>query len=209
MVQRSQGYSCMDNFMDRAWELILVFFSKAALVVDTMFSPLEIFGPGLVIFSLSFFVILITRLISRFYVTKRYVELKKNFQYWQSIREEAMKLPDREKGKGIAKNIDQAELNRAYYDYFFESLLKHFLTNVIPILFMASYVTTTYTPETLMEKFGKEWVFTFEFSSSSPINMSSLFWFIICIFLSLILYGVLKKIVTRFAKKKNAQELSG
>lgn len=191
----------MDNFLDSTWEWILIFFNKAALLIGAAFSPLEIFGPGFVIFVLTFLVILITKILSKFYVTKRYAELKKNFHYWQSVREEAMKLPDREKGRGMAKNIDQAALNKAYYDYFFEGLLKHFITNVIPILFMVTYVTTAYTPETLMEKFGKKWIFSFEFSNSTQLNVSSLFWFIICVILSYILYGLIKKLLTRFSKK--------
>ena len=59
-----------------------------------------------------------------------------------------------EKGKALAKNIDQAQLNRVYYDYFFEGLMKSFITNVLPILVAASYVTAVYTPSALMQRFG-------------------------------------------------------
>jgi len=194
----------MDAFLDRVWEGIYGFLQNTIVFLDAFFSPLEIFGPGAVIFILSFSVFCVTRLISKFYVTKRYIRLGKEFKYWQSVREEAMKQPDREKGKALAKNIDQAKLNRAYYDYFFEGLLKHFMGNVLPILLMVSYVTKVYTPAALLDRFGKEWVFSFSIGSSSQLNVSSLLWFVICLVLSFILFAVLKKVFKNlYAKKKS------
>ncbi|MBU8850302.1 MAG: hypothetical protein KOO64_12215 [Desulfobacterales bacterium] len=194
----------MDDFLDRVWEPIEAFLNGTVAFIDTLFSPLEIFGPAVVIFLLAFLVVCITRIIARFYVTKRYLKLEKQFHHWQGVREEAMKHPDREKGKALAKNIDQAQLNKAYYDYFFEGMLKHFAGNVLPILFMVAYVTTVYTPETLLKRFGEKWVFSFSFGSSSPINVSSMLWFVICLILSFILFAVLKKVFkTQYAKKKS------
>ncbi|MEN8210173.1 MAG: hypothetical protein ABFR31_00525 [Thermodesulfobacteriota bacterium] len=190
----------MDSFLDRVWDVIYTFLNKAVVFFDTLFSPLEILGPGFVIFFLAFLIVLITRIIARFYVTKRFIILKKEFEHWQEIREEAMKHPDREKGKRLARNIDKAELNKVYYDYFFEGLLKNFITNVIPILFMATYVTTVYTPQTLLKRFGDKWVFSFSIGSSFQINMSSLFWFVICIIFLFILFAILKKVL----KKRDA-----
>ncbi|MCP4719611.1 MAG: hypothetical protein GY860_09160 [Desulfobacteraceae bacterium] len=195
----------MNDFLDRVWETIEVVLNYAVVFMDTLFSPLEIFGPGVVIFFLAFFVVVVTRIIAQFYVTKRYVHLEKEFKHWHGVREEAMKHPDREKGKALAKNIDQAELNRAYYDYFFEGLLKHFLVNVLPILLMVAYVTKVYTPETLYKRFGEKWVFSFFHGTSSQVNVSSLLWFVICIILSFILFAVIKKVYkTRYAKKESA-----
>jgi hypothetical protein len=185
----------MDDFLDSAWELIAYFLNNMVVYLDTLLSPLEIFGPGPVIFLLAFLVVCITRIIAKFYVTKRYIELKKEFEHWYSIREEAMNHPDKEKGKALAKNIDQAQLNKAYYDFFFEGLLKHFITNLLPILMMVSYVTTVYTPETLFKRFGTKWVYSISFGSSSQIHISSFFWFIICLFLSFILFMLLKKCI--------------
>jgi Na+-transporting methylmalonyl-CoA/oxaloacetate decarboxylase gamma subunit len=193
----------MNDFLDRVWELIYIFLKNMVMFLDTLFSPLEIFGPGVVIFILAFLVVLITRILGKFYRTKRYVILEKEYHHWQGIREEAMKHPDREKGKGMAKNIDQAELNKAYYDYFFEGLLKHFFTNVLPILLMVAHVTSVYTPATLLKRFGQEWVFSFSFGSSQ-VNVSSLLWFVICIIMSFIIYAVLKKVITKqYAKNKS------
>ena len=191
----------MNDFLDRVWEPIEAFLNGTIIFLDTLFSPLEILGPGFVIFVLAFLIVIFTRILARFYVTKRYVTLEKDFKHWQGVREEAMKHPDHEKGKAMAKNIDQAKLNKAYYDYFFEGLLKHFMVNVLPILLMASYVTTVYTPETLLERFGEKWVYSFSYGSGSQVNVSSLLWFVICILLSFILFAILKKAY----KKQNAK----
>ncbi len=193
----------MDDFMDRVWEPIEAFLNGAVVFIDTLFAPLEIFGPAVVIFTLAFLVVIITRTIAQFYVTKRYIKLEKQYNYWQGIREEAMKHPDMEKGKRLAKNIDQAELNKAYYDYFFEGLLKHFIVNVFPILLMVSYITKVYTPQNLLKRFGEEYIFSFSFGSSSPINVSSMLWFVICLILSFILFAVLKKIFKKNRSVKN------
>ncbi len=192
----------MDSFLDRIWEIVLFFLNKCVIIMDTVFSPLEFLGPGFVIFLLAFLIVCLTRVISRFYVTKRYIRLKKEFEHWQEVREEAMKQPDREKGKRMARNIDKAELNKVYYDYFFEGLLKNFITNVIPILFMVTYVTTVYTPQTLQDRFGDKWVFSFSIGSSFQMNVSSFFWFVISIILSFIVYALLKMVVKkRYAGK--------
>ncbi|MBC8442124.1 MAG: hypothetical protein H8D87_20850 [Deltaproteobacteria bacterium] len=194
----------MDSFLDRAWELIYAFLTGVVVFLNTLFSPLEALGPGFVIFVLAFIVVIFTRIIARFYVTKRYVHLGKQFQHWKGVRDEAIKHPDREKGKALAKNIDQAELNKAYYDYFFEGLLKHFIGNVLPILLMVSYITTIYTPANLLKRFGEKWVFSFTFRSSQ-VNVSSLLWFVICLILSFILWAVIKKVIKkRYDKKSSA-----
>jgi len=194
----------MDSLMDRTWEMIYTFLNKVAVFLDTLFSPLEILGPGFVIFFLAFLIVIITRVMSRFYVTKRYLILKKEFEHWQGIREEAMKHPDKEKGKRLARNIDKAELNKVYYDYFFEGLLKNFITNVMPILFMVTYVTTVYTPETLLKRFGNKWVFSFSIGESFHMDVSSLFWFVICIILSFTLFIILKRVFKKLYVNKES-----
>jgi uncharacterized membrane protein (DUF106 family) len=194
----------MNDFLDRVWELIYAFLSSTVVFLDTLLSSLEFLGPGAVIFLLAFLVVIFTRILSKFYVTKRYIRLEKEYQHWQGIREEAMKHPDRTKGKRLARNVDKAELNRVYYDYFFEGLLKHFIVNVFPILLMVSYIMKVYTPQTLLARFGKEWIFSFSFGSSSQTNVSSLLWFVICLILSYFLFAVLKMVFKkRYAKKKS------
>ena len=164
------------------------------MLLDRILSPLEVFGPWFVIFILAFTIVIFTRIIALSYVTKRYITLEKEFKHWKGVRDEAIKHPDKEKGKALAKNIDQAKLNKVYYDYFFEGLLKHFAVNVLPILLMVAYVSKVYTPQTLFQRFGEKWVFSFSFGSASQTNVSSLLWFIICLIFSFILFAVLKMI---------------
>ena len=193
----------MNSFLDNAWGYIEFFLNYSIRVMDKIFSPLEAIGPWFVIFILAFLVVIFTRIMARLYVTKRHVSLEKEFYHWKDVRDEAMKHPDRKKGKALAKNIDQAQLNKAYYDFFFEGLLKNFITNVLPILLMIAYVVKIYTPETLLNKFGKEWIFSFSLGSSFHMDISSLFWFLICLILSFILFAVLKMVYRkRYAKKK-------
>jgi len=195
----------MNDFLDNTWEIIEVFLNFAVVSLDTLLSPLEILGAGFVIFVLAFLIVIITRLAGRFYITQRYIRLEKEFKHWQGIREKALKHPDKDKAKALAKNIDQAELNKAYYDYFFEGLLKHFITNVLPILLMVSYVTNVYTPQTLLKRFGEKWVFSFSFGTSTQLNISSLLWFIICIILSFCLFAVVKKVYKkRYVQQQDA-----
>jgi hypothetical protein len=193
----------MDNFLDGVWEPIEAFLGNAVIFLDALLSPLEILGPEFVIFFLAFLIVVFTRILAQFYVTKRYIMLEKGYKHWQGVREEAMKHPDREKGKALAKNIDQAKLNKAYYDYFFEGLLKHFMVNVLPILLVVSYVTTVYTPANLLERFGKQWVFSFSYGSSSTVNVSSMLWFVICILLSYIIFAILKMVIKKLYAKKS------
>jgi hypothetical protein len=160
-------------------------------------------GPGVVIFVLALFTVGITRFVARFYVTRRYLHLEKEFHHWKGVREEALKHPDTEKGKTLAKNIDQAQLNKAYYDYFFEGLLKHFITKVLPLLLMAAYVIKVYSPQALLSRFGEKWVFSFSFGSLFQINASSLLWFVICVIFSFILFAVLKQGLKKRDAKKN------
>lgn len=182
----------MDKILDNVWAHIEVVLNNTILFLDKLISPLELFGAGFVIFFLAALVVLLTRLITKMYVTKRHVRLKKEFEHWQGIRQEALKHPDSEKGRALAKNIDQAELNRAYYDYFFEGMLKNIVTNVLPILLTAAYVTNIYTPENLAARFGEKWVFTFT-SGTSQIQVSSLFWFVISLITCFVIYGAGKQ----------------
>ena len=171
----------MDNVMDRLWEFIEIFLNTLVLMVDRAISPLEILGPAWVIFFLTICVVGFTRIMARFYSTKRYADLEKEFHHWHGVREKASSYHDREKGKALAKNIDQAKLNKVYYDYFFEGLLKNLITNVLPIALMMAYLSISYTQGKLLEKFGEKWIFIVDFGSDSPLYVGTLFWYIICL----------------------------
>lgn len=178
----------MDEFLDRIWMYIEGGLEGLASVADLVVSPLEALGPAWVILILAFATVGLTRILVRVYRTRRHDALKKEFLHWQSVREEAMKQEDREKGKAMARNIDQAKLNKVYYDYFFEGLMKNLVTTVLPVLTTIAYLSRTYTKEQLSEKFGAPWVFSI--GTDSPIVIGTLFWYIICLVAGFILFGV-------------------
>ena len=120
----------MDDFLDIVWFKILAITQTVVRAMDMLVSPFNFLGPALVIFMLVFVTVCVTKLFQRFYTTKRYEILKEEFKHWSEVRKKALAVEDREKGKRLARNIDQAQLNKVYYDYFFEGLLKNILTTI-------------------------------------------------------------------------------
>lgn len=177
----------MNNFMDQLWFLIEAGVASAVLYLDRFISPLEMFGPGVVIFMLALFAVGGSGILRRCYTTKRHVALKKEFDYWHRLRQEAMALEDREKGRGLAKNIDQAELNRAYYDYFFEGFLKSMVTTWLPIFLTLAYVNKIYTSANLIQRFETDHLFFFINAPALSVNINSITWFFISLILSFLL----------------------
>lgn len=174
----------MDEWMDRVWDAIVAFFVRIAFMLDQILAPLnDRFGPALVILLLVVLLVALTKFLGSVYHTKRYVELRKNYEHWYNLRQEAMACEDREKAKVLARNIDQAQLNKAYYDYFFEGFLKSIATAILPILFFAAYVNHAYGPEKLLGQIGRKTIFLFPRSSGEPIAVSAFFWFVICLVL--------------------------
>ncbi len=186
----------MNDFLDNLWESIEAGLNQAAAAIDGFISPLEVMGPALVILVLALLVVGFTRLANRLYQTKRLTRLKKEFDHWHQVRQEAAQYKDREKGKAMAKNIDQGKLNQVYYDYFFEGLMKSLITNILPILLMLAYLAKIYTPATLTRRFGNPWIFVFDLGDK-VINVGTLFWYIICLLTGFILHGM----VTYFLNK--------
>jgi uncharacterized membrane protein (DUF106 family) len=178
----------MDAFLDTIWVYIEGGLAGLAAGMDRLIFPLEVLGPAWVILILALVTVGLTRILVRVYRTRRHDALKKEFLHWQSVREEAVKNQDREKGKAMAKNIDQAKLNKVYYDYFFEGLLKNLVTTVLPVLTTIAYLSRTYTKESLAAKFGDPWIFTV--GRESPVYVGTLFWYIICLIACFILFGV-------------------
>ena len=79
--------------------------------LDFILAPLSPMGPSVMILAIVFVTVAVSNFLSKIYKTKRYVELKKEFDYWFDLRKEAMALKDTDQGKAMAKNIDQARLN--------------------------------------------------------------------------------------------------
>ncbi len=174
--------------MDYIWVFLEAGLEGLATIMDRLVFPLEFLGPAWVILILALTTVGLTRILVRIYRTRRHDTLKKEFLHWQSVREEAVKNQDRKKGKAMAKNIDQAKLNKVYYDYFFEGLMKNLVTTVLPVLATIAYLSRTYTKQTLAAKFGDPWIFVI--GSESPIYVGTLFWYVICLIVCFILFGL-------------------
>ncbi len=193
----------MDEWMDIAWDTIAAAFAYIAAVVDQSLAPLnDRIGPAMVIFLLVVVLVALTKLLATVYNTKRHVELKKDYEHWYALRQEAMACDDPEKGKALARNIDQARLNKAYYDYFFEGLLKSIITAILPILFTAAYINRAYGPETLVHLIGREHIFSISRSGEDPIAVSAFFWFVICMLLVHLAWMVVAAAIKRLLPKK-------
>lgn len=176
----------MDSFLDTLLVLIETLLLKLVAILDIILSPLEILGPEFVIFTIAFVVVLVSFFLNRIYTTKRHIELKEKFEYWYDLKQEALKQDNREKGKGVAKNIDQAKLNRLYYDYFFEGFLKGLVTTWLPVFLMLGYVTTIYSPQALLVRFGHEYLFADGVITLSSVKINSVFWYFISVIFSFI-----------------------
>ena len=201
----------MDNFLDIAWFKILSGLDTIVAMMNHILAPLNHrLGPAMVIFLLVVVLISVSKLLANAYTTKRYVALKNNYEHWFELRGEALACEDREKGKTMAKNIDQAQLNKAYYDYFFEGFLKSILTAILPILLVAAYVNIAYIPENLIPYSGHEYIFKFSRSGGDPLVISAFFWFVISFFLvHLVWFAAGAIIKMRFRKKKTISNLVG
>ncbi|MFO7752187.1 MAG: hypothetical protein R6V41_03590 [Desulfobacteraceae bacterium] len=169
------------TFLDKAWRFIDNSASEAVLVIQKVLGPLEAISPGLVIFLLAVAAVVICAFLRKVYHTRRLTELKEKFEYWYRIKNEALKQPDKAKAKRMARNIDQAQLNRVYYDYFFEGLLKSVVTIWLPFLLILAYVGNVYSPEMMAEKFGQQYLFTI----GQDLKISGILWFFICVGIAL------------------------
>ena len=126
----------MDEFLDVIWFKILAGVHFLKDMLDFIFGPLNTLGPAVAILSIALVTVVITKSLSKVFKTRRYKELHKEFRHWFNIRQEAMQCDDPDKARLLVKNIDQAKLNKVYYDYFFEGLLKNIVTVYLPILLL-------------------------------------------------------------------------
>jgi len=188
----------MNEFLDIVWFKIVAVTQGVVRAMDVLVAPLNALGPAAVILLLVLVTVCFTKLFKRLYTTKRYESLKKEFNHWTEIRKQAMRLEDREKGKGLARNIDQARLNKVYYDYFFEGFMKNILTTVLPVLLMAAYINEAYNPDKLSKLFGRYYVFKIPGFGGDPTPVGALVWFV----LLLIIVHVLWAVAMHVLKKK-------
>lgn len=169
----------MEAFMDDIWMRIVDAILYLKDLLDVVFGPLNDLGPAVAVSTVALITVLLTKFLSRVYRTKRHRVLKEEFQHWYNMRQEALKCEDKERARLLAKNIDQAKLNRVYYDYFFESLLTNILTKYLPILIFAAYINESYNPQKLMTLFGRDFVFRFTFFGWEPIHVGGIFWYVL------------------------------
>ena len=171
----------MDTLMDIIWFKILVAIQYLKSLLDVAFGPLNALGPVVAISAIALAAVVFAKLLTRIFITKRYIALQKEFTHWFNIRQEAVKCDDPQKAKLLARNIDQAKLNRLYYDYFFEGLLNNLATKYLPILIFIAYVNETYQPGNLLKLFGREYLFQIGSTGDNPIIVGSIFWFVVSI----------------------------
>ena len=190
----------MDSLLDTIWEKIAAAFIAVAEGFDALLAPFHFLGPAMVIFLLAVLTVLLTKSLNRIIITKRYIRLEKKYKHWYNLRQTALTCEDREKGKALAKNIDQAELNRAYYDYFFEGLLLGFARKIIPILFMFAYINEYFQPKRLVERFGQSYIFKFGSSSGEPVVIGSVVWYLLSLLIVYLAWYIVKKSYVRFKK---------
>jgi len=190
----------MEAFMDKLWMQIAAGVAGLCQFADKLLAPLHFWGPLPVILLLCLFTVGLTKFLSRNIKTKRYLRLKKEFQHWQQVRQEAMQCEDKEKGRLLAKNIDQGKLNRVYYDYFFEGLMLGLATRYLPILIVAAYINETYRPAALLERFGREYLFKMGTTDNGePFFMGAVFFYVLALIATYVVWGL----VAKYGRRRN------
>ena len=189
----------MEEFLDTLWLKIVVGVQFAKHILDVIFGPLNALGPAVAIATIALITVVITKILSKRFKTRRYKELRKQFEYWLGIRREAQKCEDPDKAKLLAKNIDQAKLNKLYYDYFFEGLLNNLATLYLPIFILLAYINEAYRSSNLSKLFGRDYILKFGTDPGQPISIGAVFWFVLSLFLIYLGWYIVKKIYTRYA----------
>ena len=191
----------MDSFLDTLWEKIATGAIALADGFDALIAPLHFLGPAVVIFLLAVLTVFITKSLNRIIITKRLIRLEKKYKHWYNLRQTALTCEDREKGKALARNIDQAELNRAYYDYFFEGMLLGLVRKLIPIFTIAAYINEYFQPKQLIERFGKSFIFKFGSTGNDPVVIGAVFWYVIALLMVYLAWSITTKGYRRFRQK--------
>jgi hypothetical protein len=171
----------IDAYMDKAWESIELAVHHAAALLDRLLLPLQPLGPVLIIALLALVAVIATKILERVFNTRRHRELKAEFQHWYALRQQALSCEDPEKGKLLAGNIDHARLNRVYYDYFFEGLLKSLATRFLPLLVVLAYVNEAFRPSHLLADFGRDHLFQWPWLVADPVSINAPFWFVLLV----------------------------
>ncbi|MDM8544210.1 hypothetical protein QUF90_24295 [Desulfococcaceae bacterium HSG9] len=186
----------METWLDKLWIHIMDMVIGLKTLADFCMAPLNPLGPVTIIILIAFLTAAITKLLSGKIKTKRLRETEKKYLYWFNLRQEAMKCEDPEKAKLLAKNIDKAELNKAYYDFFFEGFLLSIATRYLPILIISAYINEAYRSERLLTLYGRDYLIRIGASDGDPILISALFGYIIALILVYCIWFVVKKLIS-------------
>ena len=195
----------MEDFLDALWFKIVDLIHYIQSLLDAIFTPLNFFGPAIAISTIAFITVIITKILTKTFKTKRYKELEKEFQYWYNVRQEALKCEDPKKGKLLAKNIDQVELNQVYYNYFIEGFFMSFATKCLPIIAFLAYVNEAYNPNNLLKLFGREYILRFTTFNGEIILIGAAFWFVISVLLIYLGWFIVGRIFSKHVAEKKAE----
>ncbi|MEA3429123.1 MAG: hypothetical protein U9Q84_07950 [Thermodesulfobacteriota bacterium] len=188
----------MEELLDIIWFKTIDIVYYIQNLFDLVFSPLNFFGPGIVIFTIALITVLITKFLTKNFKTKLYIKLEKEFKHWYNLRQEALKCEGSGKAnKLLAKNIDQAELNEIYWKFFVEGFVISLVTKVLPITIFLSYVNETYKGDNLLKLFGREYIFKLPNFGGNEIVIESTPWFIISLVLIYLGWFIIKRIYNR------------
>lgn len=164
--------------MDKVWFGIVAAVARVADVLDVVFGTLHFFGPVFTVAVVALLTVLLQKLLTRLYRPARLDRLREKYRELRRLRDEAMKWEDREKAGRLARNIDQAELNQAYYNYFFEGLMVNLATKYLPFFGLLAYVNDSYRAERLLELFDRPFLF-----SLGGVRCGSVLFFTVCVLL--------------------------
>jgi len=195
----------MDAFLDRLWEYLAAGFAFAGESLFTLLQNFHFLGPAVLISCLALCTVCVTKFLNRVIITKRFLELEKTYLHWMEVRQEAMQVEDLEKGRRLARNIDNAELNKAYYDYFFEGLLLGIARKVLPIFFVFAFINEYYRQENLLVLFGRDYVVRMTNTSGEPVLIGAVFWYFLSLLAGYLLWSVGKRVIQQVkAGSRNA-----
>ncbi|MGM0451939.1 MAG: hypothetical protein ACQERN_02085 [Thermodesulfobacteriota bacterium] len=193
--------------MDTLWMLIFsaIQYIQAGIYAAT--SPLHVFGPAATIAAIAVATAMAARTLTRRFKTKRYRELKREFEYWFAIKQEVTRLEDAdfETARQMGKTIDSGQLNKAYYDFFFEGLLNNLLTLYMPVFSLLVYVNYTYRPEVLERLFGQAYLFELAWVNGQQYQIGAVFWFVACVFVTYLTAVIVSGVVSH---RKNGRKKS-
>lgn len=192
----------MEGLLDSLWFKIEILIRYLGSLLDFVFAPLNHLGPAVAVSIIAFIAVVIAKYFTKKFKTKRYKKLEKQFFHWYNVRQEAKTCDDPEKAKLLAQNIDQAKLNRVYYDYFLEGFLNNILTMYLPILLVLAYVNEAYNPSNLLKLFGQEYIFKVNAFNGEAIFVGAVFWFIISVLLVYLGWYGLEKALAKHSEKK-------